>query len=533
MTRVSNVNSRDIRDAVELACRCMCLCLAPDDRDIPYWRAIARPEAYLGMPQEHEQPGRCLPPLLMAESYLGLEIDEDCVDKLARAAFMSYGDGPLPLPLSRKKDDNFEVADKDSSPITMMVHNNREGMYALWSLTKFRHSDRAQELGAASVDTILNYWEPEDGWDYERLEREQGVDSHKPRTFINGLGRAIGAITRFYEATGYGPALELALLLKEKSIGQFFLADGSYGPERFGTHGHSTTSAMCSLAQLADLTRDSHLMGRVKKFYDNGLWDMRDQLGWSIENGGASNASPDTGEMNNTGDILETAMIFGRWGYTEYYHDAERIIRGYLLPSQLRDVSWIEEPPNPDNLDGRRDVANRLLGSWGFAAPYGHEQVETGQSGGRIRFNLDVIGGAAKALCWAYEGATRYDEAGHHVNLLFDHETDHIRVESRYTNSTLGVTVKAPGPLFVRVPPWVDRNALRVQGVADTPRHTNGYLLISRPPVNRRISFELGLPIEEISLAHRSRQIRTRLQGDEVIAMDNFGADLTFFDPFD
>ncbi len=531
MARVSNVNTRDIRDALRLANRCMALCFAPDDRDIPYWRAIARPEASLGMPQEHEQPGRCLPPMLMSERFMGLDIDEDAVDKFARAAFMSYGDGPLPLPLSRRKDDAFEVADIHSDPVDMMVHNNREGMYALWALAEFRDSDRARELGAASVDTILKYWDGE--WDYDRLEREHGVGARRPSTFIKGLGRAIGAITRFYQSTEYDPALELALRLKEKSIGEFFLEDGSYDPDRFGSHGHSTTSAMSSLAVLADVTRDSTLLDRVKVFYDNGLWDMRDQLGWSIESGAPESRSPDTGEMNNTGDILETALILGQWGYTEYYHDAERILRGYLLPSQLRDVSWIKDPLNPDNLDGRRDVGNRLLGSWGFAAPYGHEQVESGQSGGRIRFNLDVIGGAAKALCFAYDDVTRHDQAGHQVNLLFDHETEHVRVESRYTNSTLRVTVKRPGPLLVRIPPWVDWDALRIQGISDTPRYTNGYALIAQPPLNRPLVFEIPLPIEEITLAHRTRDIRARLQGDEVIAMDNFGADLTFFDPFE
>ena len=37
----------------------------------------------------------------------------------------------------------------------------------------------------------------------------------------------------------------------------------------------------------------------------------------------------------------------------------------------------------------------------------------------------------------------------------------------------------------------------------------------------------------EIALQHRTRQIRVRLQGDEVMGMENFGADLTFFDPME
>ncbi len=77
--------------------------------------------------------------------------------------------------------------------------------------------------------------------------------------------------------------------------------------------------------QCADLLGDGSLMMRVKAFFDNGLWAMRDEIGWSPER--LTQENSDHGEANNTGDILETALILGRWGYPEYYHDAERILR--------------------------------------------------------------------------------------------------------------------------------------------------------------------------------------------------------------
>ena len=39
----------------------------------------------------------------------------------------------------------------------------------------------------------------------------------------------------------------------------------------------------------------------------------------------------------------------------------------------------------------------------------------------------------------------------------------------------------------------------------------------------------MPLAEETIVLKHRAREIETRLAGDAVVAMDNFGADLTFF----
>ena len=145
-------------------------------------------------------------------------------------------------------------------------------------------------------------------------------------------------------------------------------------------------------------------------------------------------ADPDRGEVNNTGDIVETALILGRWGFPEYYQDAERIVRSHLLPSQLRDVSFIADPSNPDNEDSKRDIAGRHLGAFGFPAPYGHEPI----GAARVSFNMDIVGGAVGSLCEVYREVTRFDQAGHWVNLLFDHETAAIEVESPYTHPSLG-----------------------------------------------------------------------------------------------
>ncbi|MCX6048079.1 MAG: hypothetical protein NT075_23505, partial [Chloroflexi bacterium] len=86
------------------------------------------------------------------------------------------------------------------------------------------------------------------------------------------------------------------------------------------------------------------------------------------------------------------------------------------------------------------------------------------------------------------------------------------------------------GALFVRIPPWVQPATLKLAGVAGEPQFSNGYLVITAPPVNRWMTLTFPLPLHEITLWHRTRQIRTRLRGDEVVAMDNFSADLTFFD---
>jgi DUF1680 family protein len=117
--------------------------------------------------------------------------------------------------------------------------------------------------------------------------------------------------------------------------------------------------------------------------------------------------------------------------------------------------------------------------------------------------------------------------------LLFDYETPALVVESPYTRGRLRVCVKRRGPLFIRVPSWVDRSQVQVQGTTETPRFNNGYLFLARPPRNRWLAVDFPLAERELTLQHRMHDIRVRLRGDSVLAMEDLGADLTFFDPME
>jgi hypothetical protein len=499
----------------------MCHVFNADDGDIPFFRSVALPEAQLSFSWAHSEahvPGRHLNALLNAEDAAGVLLDEACVENQARAAFFSYS-GAVPLPLNR---------DQIGGPLLhFLPHNVREGFHALVALARFRQSEPARRLAEASIAAIRRYWDSERGWDIPRLESDAGVKV-TDQTYIAGLARAMGPLVKLYRATRHAPALDLALILKEKALNEYFGPDGRYDVARFGPHAHSVTCVLSSLAQLADLLGDAALLERVRTFYDAGLWDLRDALGWSPESA-APEANPDRGEGNNTGDIIETALILGRWGYPQYYGDAERMLRGHLLPAQLRDASFIREPDNPAGADGKRDLAQRHRGAWGMPAPYGHIPLEPTP----IIFNMDIVGGVTASLCEVCREATRYDAAGHWVNLFFDHQTDAIQVESPYTRPALRLRLKRPGPLFVRTPAWMAGQPVEVEGLRQPPRPVAGYWFVAEPPVNRPIAFHISLPLHDITLKHRTRAIRARLRGDEVIAMQNFGADLTFFDDLD
>ncbi len=524
--KLENVNTTDVRAAIELGCRTMQSVFDADDDHMPFFKSRIVPhhsdeQTFLQFNvcgSESHVPGRHLNALLSAEDAAGISLDERAIDNHTRAAKLSFS-GPVALPLNR------EI--QDGKPIVFTPHNCREGMHALYALVKYRDCDWARQTAEHMIDSVFTYWSPQHGWKFDAL-KQQGLQPRHNHGFISGEARMIGPLVKYFRATGYDPALELAMALKEKAIAEFFLETGGFDTELFGTHTHSTTCVMSSLAQLADLTNDSTLMDRVRVFYDCGLRDIRDELGWVIE-GAHPDKNPDQGECNNTGDIVEAALILGRWGWPRYFHDAERIVRGHLLPSQLRDNSFITDPPNPDNEDGKRNLADRHLGAFGFPAPYGHQPVDLKV----LSFNMDVVGGVVGSLCEVLREATRLDDAGHWVNLLFDHETEAIRVQSPYTHDRLSVTIKKPAPLSVRIPPWVDRKHITVAGLEPPHRFTNQYLFIADAPVATPIKIGFDLAAQDMVLKHRTRDIRVRLRGDEVVTVDNFGADLTFFDPYD
>ena len=519
---LNHVNTTDILSAIRLGCETMSRVFDERHNYSPYFGAYLRPTAFLKFSNIYSDahvPGRHLNALLTAEDAVGVVIQESVIEKHSSAAFRSFS-GSLALPLNRDT--------PGDSPIRFTPHNIREGLHGLYALARYRNSFKARELVESCIKVINDFWNPDSGWNYDNLENQHGLNCISKPGFIGGLARAIGPLTKYFIFTGYAPALELAVVLKDVALNGYFTEEGNYDVSRLGTHIHSITCTMSSLAQLADLTKDNLLMSRVKVFYDNGLKELRDEIGWSLEVNRVERNS-DVGEGNNSGDILETALLLGNSGYTSYFQDAERILRCHLLPSQLRDISFV-----PDCLDGcatgcSHHVAGRLKGAFGFPAPYGHEPVGSVD----LKFNLDIVGGVVGSLCEAYRSITNYDGNSHRINLLFDINNQYISIDSQYTHPELRLLLKHPGLLNLRLPLWLNPETINVSGYEGSLINYEGYLHLSNLPVGELISVKFDMPTEEIMLEHRMRNIRTRIKGDQVASMENFGTDLTFFRPLE
>ena len=513
---VANVNSTSIPAAVDLACRAMGQVFNPEDNGYPYLYTRIWPDGWLGFSPYHgavQMSGRHLDALLAAEAVLGVDLDPDVIARHAEAAFYSLRAGPLPCNHS-----------EPGGPLTSVdEHSIREAVHGLHALARFRASDRAVEAAEALIADIRRFWRAESDWDQYGVQAAYGLPMTARPTFVEGVGRSIGPLVKFHGAVGSNAALEVAQDLAAHATERFFLSDGSYDAERLGAHTHSTTCTLSGLALLGSVTDDTALLGRVRAFYDNGLREIRDEVGWVRERH-HPNFHPEQGEMNNVGDVIETALILGRYFGDAYFEDAERYLRSQLLPSQVRDLSFMDEASGGDE---RRDLRARLLGLFGFSAVYGHLPLGKNQ----VTPSLDIVGGATASLCAAQRAIAPTSGGVTRVNMLFDYEGDAVRVESPYPGDALRITPNIAGDIAVRVPSWANLDETTVDGQPAERFIVDGRISLRCPQVGRTV--EVGLPLAErdLTIRHQDHVIGARLRGDAVVAMDDLGAGMAYFPP--
>jgi hypothetical protein len=523
MPKLADVNTTDLRAAIALGCRTMQSCFDADDDGTPFFIAESAPYATLAFSPDLSEchiPGRHLHALLLAEAVAGIAVDPAAIANHRRAMLRSFS-GPACLPLNRQVQSGPVV---NFSPV-----NLREGLRAVAALTIYRGDAEAQALAERYLADIKRYWNPAAGWDVPALQA-LGLTFQPVQGPVNGEARALGPLVEFYAATGSPAARQLADQMAELCCERFFLPDGAYTHAHFITdHTHSITSTLSGLAQYGEHFQNAEVLERVWAFYDNGLWAMRDEIGWS--GGAVSQPNSDRGEAGNCGDMLETALILARHGYPAYYADVERMLRCYLLPSQLRDVRWMKLDPQPNPPDGRRDAANRMRGAWGMAAPYGHWAAGEGADG--VAFHMDLVGTAVTAVCHALAQSVRTIDGAHELDLLFDYDGPSLGVVTLDAPTGLEITLKQPGPLRLRLPPWATPANVSVSGLPAAPEWQPPFLFIAQPPVGQPFRVLYPLPETTLTLSSRvhAHPIRVQLRGDRPVAMDNYGADLTYFDP--
>lgn len=334
------------------------------------------------------------------------------------------------------------------------------------------------------------------------------------------------SLVKYYEVVGHQPTLELAKELRDLAFYRRFPTTAGGVPWSSFGHMHEVVGEMAAYSRLALVLGDADMMNRVRVRYEA----LRDRgflsTGWVPETYGRNS---DVGEANNTGLLIETALHFAQFGWTEYYEDAERFTRGQLLPSQLLDTSIVVPNAHPAN-DGQRDIQNRVRGAFGFPAPYGHVATKNPYySGG---YFADITPGAVISLSEAKRAAYTYRGGVHEIHLLFDAETETVKVVSPYPNGDkLIVTPKAEGDVRIRLPSWADRAAAAASLAAQGLDHfvDGDYLEIVAPAVNKPLYVAMPLATGQSTIALNGRSFTVRWRGDSVAAMSTMGTPMPFF----
>ena len=397
--------------------------------------------------------GRWLDALVNAEAITGEVVPQEIYDQLAFWAYEIFNnDTGMMANLNVNTFEWEKVCD---------LHNLREAMYAFVALLKKNPNDQKAKKGAEHlIDMVDRYTDFETGnWKTDLYERECGgkvecgaSSEREVYRFSSTLGRYIGGLVRLYMVYPYDKALDQAIRLTDTALKNVLLDDGEFDRERFAEHLHSTSSMISGIAMLGSLIQNQEVLCRVKKFMENGYYQIATDFGWCLEND--KRVDNWVGEINNTGDYLEACLCLGKAGYEEYYNRADKMIRCHLLPSQLLDVSFISDEESED--DSISKMATRMKGAFGFPCPYGHEY----EPGSEISFNWDIVGGGVSSLCWAYNHIVTNVNGIISVNLQFDYEDEKICYRTPYSCGEMKILLKEDRVVRCLMPKDVDWNAL-------------------------------------------------------------------------
>jgi hypothetical protein len=355
------------------------------------------------------------------------------------------------------------------------------------------------------------YYHP-GGWGYDRPGLHQAIEEYNAAVAVPAL--------RFFEATGYEPAIELARGLTEFALYHTpcYLPDGRLRPTVGDVEGHFHTHSNFALAVLKlgiALKRREYLSWTRQTYEVLRKWGT--DFGWFPEGFGLRH-----GEVCCITDMIELALLLGRHVDPAYYADAERFGRNHLLEGQFLSLDRLRE--GVDRLPESERQA-KLNGDAVTTEGVTESQVGAFASRSTLNdaFHLDATAlmqccnaAGARALydLWRYaveESAGSDGSKRLAIHLRFSVETPALRVVSHEpAEGRLDLTATEPCRVAVRLPAGVTQ-ALVLIGAngagsphAEAPGASGGYVefnlgtaetAIVRYPLPERIAhYEIGNP---------------------------------------
>lgn len=358
-----------------------------------------------------------------------------------------------------------------------LIHDQRELLYALADLIRFRDSDDARRACARFSRSVQRLIGDSDAFPGYAL-RASGWDVGEGHSFYyapTNSGRLVHALLRYYRLSHDEVALNLARRFADDNRARCFTEDGRL-TDAAGIHLHSVAGTVEGFLELGLLLGEREYVEHARRIYDVGFSPYRSSFGWVKEN--IRNATLD-GEANNTGDLMRIALLLGQHGYPEYFEDAERGLRNHLLASQLLDAGWVQGATGEPDTDERsyRDIGRRAVGGFGFTTVADWMiDLTPGRRAKRFPLNADIVQGSLQAIVACWEAAVTKNAAGTWVNLFLDRSAHGVSVTDRMASAgRVTVTAHESTALFLRRPSWAtaedislsingERRSLSVQG---------------------------------------------------------------------
>ncbi len=452
--------------------------------DIPHWHV-------------RHNVGRAIDALLRGGDVTAKPVPPDVEDVLRQYLFASM-DNPTHL---------NGAFTPEQGRILFHAHDVREALLSLTALIQYRQDDEARQRAQDVLDAIERLTNEDGTFCAEVVARfpmlvEGYFGEQRPNAEGKAMtiacwtrGRWIMALCRYYRATNDARALELAQRFVRLVRRISFTDDGRIRPTENG-HAHSLTGTVHGLIDYGLLVGDQETFEHGRRIFDTGLPAVSSSYGWSVEAAWGNPQRPERGEENNTGDMIQTALLMGGAGLPQYFEDAERRIRSHVLPSQTGDDGW--GFPAPNDLDG---------------------------GSGPVSI-LDITAGAVQALCEASRALVTRGTAGRHVNLPFSNWADETRLVSRLPEQWhVTVTPADAGDLFIRIPSWADRQRIRLT-VADQPQQPTfavSWLVLTDLPAGTHVVVDQPFVEREAEEVVNEKPYRILWRGDQVVAMSPEG----------
>ncbi|MDO4275938.1 MAG: hypothetical protein Q4D16_19900 [Eubacteriales bacterium] len=465
--------------------------------------------------------GRRLEALTIAEQVTGIKIPEEVYRNLEKWAYRVF-DNPMKM-MSNWNIHTFRPE------MVCDLHNLREVMYSFIGLLRRNPDDKkARGMVMHLLEMVDRYTDYEKGiWKEEKFRHDTGGSSmcsvctqEEGFRFTGSLGRYIEALMRLCQEFSVPEALEQALRLQETFFRTVLDDTGEFNAHRFCSHIHSVTAAICGITMLGDYVQDYEILNRADRFMQKGFYDIAVDMGWSTENDARTDW---VGEVNNSCDLMETCLYLGKNGFPGYYGRAEKMLRSHILPSQLLDVSFLDDEESGDNSVSQ--MASRMAGAFGFPCPYGHEE----HPGSEISFNWDINAGGVSGLCQAWRHRVSDNKNFISINLLFNYEDEDIRFFDPYSNhGKAGIFLKQKKTVRIRLPECSNWQ----QPDRDKPismRKQGEWLYLEELPVGEMIEIPFNLIKLRQDITFKGKTLKALYQGEQLECISSQGKRLCYF----